>query len=292
MFLIIPKISKIIGFALITFALIHISTTNIFAETKKKSKSATTHRHTKKTKKRYRTIHNEEKAKSQAIELIRENSPEISEMVGVQPIMTDSSKLNDQSQQQEGEDLDELAKEDDVPVNFETIKSLWLNYVDGDDNTSNQDNFTSAGIKKSDIMSKIYNLLGTPYHYGGVSDKGIDCSAFVRKIYESTASILLPRTAHEQFTVGKIVKRADLQFGDIIFFHTRKCIFVSHVGIYLGDNLFAHSSSRYGVTISSLESTYYDKRFIGAKRITQKDIAHLTTNKNLDNDQNDSNNLE
>ncbi|MBK9248210.1 MAG: C40 family peptidase [Ignavibacteria bacterium] len=64
-----------------------------------------------------------------------------------------------------------------------------------------------------------------------------------------------------------------MQFGDVVFFHTRKRVYVSHVGIYLGDNLFAHASSRYGVTVSSLESDYYNKRLIGVKRLQQVDAA-------------------
>jgi cell wall-associated NlpC family hydrolase len=71
-----------------------------------------------------------------------------------------------------------------------------------------------------------------------------------------------------QYEEGKTVKREDLQFGDLIFFHTLKHTYVSHVGIYLGDNLFAHASSRYGVTVSSLESTYYGSRMIGARRFS------------------------
>jgi cell wall-associated NlpC family hydrolase len=72
------------------------------------------------------------------------------------------------------------------------------------------------------------------------------------------------------------VNRKDLQFGDLIFFHTRRHAYVSHVGIYLGDNLFAHASSKYGVTVSSLESTYYNNRFIGAKRITARDLDKMS----------------
>jgi cell wall-associated NlpC family hydrolase len=96
-------------------------------------------------------------------------------------------------------------------------------------------------------------------------------------IFESTSKVTLPRSAAQQSSVGKTVsKRSELQFGDLVFFNTRRRVAVGHVGIYLGDDLFAHSSSRYGVTISSLKSTYYGKRLIGARRLTEADMAQLT----------------
>ena len=58
----------------------------------------------------------------------------------------------------------------------------------------------------------------------------------------------------------------ELQFGDLVFFNTTGRS-PSHVGIYLEDDLFAHASVTYGVTISSLESTYYRKRLVGARRV-------------------------
>ena len=136
----------------------------------------------------------------------------------------------------------------------------------------------SAGVKKSEIMEIILSWFGTPYKFGGTSDNAIDCSAFVRTVYSTATEMQLPRTAREQFTVGKIVRnRKDLKFGDMVFFNTRKRVRVSHVGIYLGDNLFAHASSRSGVTVSSLVQDYYNKKFIGARRISYETVNQLST---------------
>lgn len=184
----------------------------------------------------------------------------------------DEAQLQELSQQ--GEDVKELEQEDNVSVDVNSFQKLWLSYMeqmDGDDS------YTVAGIEKKALMAQLLDWIGTRYHMGGTSRTGIDCSAFIQRVHLNAAGILLPRTASEQSTVGMRIKSiADLQFGDLIFFHTRKRVHVSHVGMYLGNNLFAHSSSRYGVTVSSLESTYYNARFLGGSRLTDQDVSVMT----------------
>ena len=132
------------------------------------------------------------------------------------------------------------------------------------------------GIKSSDDLSRMSiaerlllfakKMLHLPYKFGGNSFSGLDCSYFVKKVY-SMIGVDLPRSAREQFTLGTPVEKEDLQPGDLVFFRTY-ARFPSHVGIYLGDALFIHASTRSKkVTIDSLETPYYLKRFIGAKRI-------------------------
>ncbi len=109
-------------------------------------------------------------------------------------------------------------------------------------------------------------LVNIPYKFGGNSILGIDCSAYVKKVY-GLLGIELPRTAREQFQTGEAVDKDELSIGDLVFFRTYAS-FPSHVGIYLGNNLFIHASSRgKKVTIDSLETPYYLKRFIGGKRL-------------------------
>jgi cell wall-associated NlpC family hydrolase len=109
-------------------------------------------------------------------------------------------------------------------------------------------------------------LLDIPYRFGGNSLLGIDCSAYVQKVY-NVIGVSLPRSAREQFTEGDPVDKEELSIGDLVFFKTYAS-FPSHVGIYLGNSLFIHASSRSKkVTIDSLETPYYFKRFIGAKRV-------------------------
>jgi peptidoglycan DL-endopeptidase LytE len=109
-------------------------------------------------------------------------------------------------------------------------------------------------------------LLNIPYKFGGNSILGIDCSAYVKKVY-GFLGIDLPRTAREQFNSGEPIDKDQLSVGDLVFFRTYAS-FPSHVGIYIGNNLFIHASSKgRKVTISSLETPYFLKRFIGAKRL-------------------------
>lgn len=178
----------------------------------------------------------------------------------------------------EGEDLSELEEEDDVVVDMDAFRSLWLSYIDSDPNDPTSNETTDGGIARKAIMDEIMNWVGTTYVYGGTSKSGIDCSAFTRAVFAGAGDITLPRTAATQWNVGRPIRnRSEMKFGDLVFFHTRKEVYVSHIGIYLGDNLFAHASSRYGVTVSSLESTYYDTRLIGVRRLEHRDLAPLAT---------------
>jgi len=117
-------------------------------------------------------------------------------------------------------------------------------------------------------------MLHLPYKFGGNNFNGLDCSFFVKKVY-SMVGVDLPRSAREQFEVGMPISKDELKPGDLVFFRTY-AKFPSHVGIYLGDNLFIHASSRSKkVTIDSLEAPYYFSRFIGAKRILGIDKQSL-----------------
>jgi peptidoglycan endopeptidase LytE len=108
-------------------------------------------------------------------------------------------------------------------------------------------------------------FLGAPYRWGGVSLKGLDCSAFVKKIYE-LFDVTLPRTAREQAYVGTTVAREDMIEGDLVFFNTRRSF--GHVGIYIGNNEFVHASSGNRIVrIDNLNESYFNKRFVKAVRL-------------------------
>ncbi|MDD4357301.1 MAG: LysM peptidoglycan-binding domain-containing protein [Smithellaceae bacterium] len=108
-------------------------------------------------------------------------------------------------------------------------------------------------------------FLGVPYRMGGVTVQGIDCSAFVRKMYEFF-NINLPRTAREQAMIGVRVDRDKLEAGDLVFFRTKRPI--GHVGIYIGNNKFVHASYKArSVRIDSLEKPYFQQRFQRAVRV-------------------------
>jgi lipoprotein Spr len=127
---------------------------------------------------------------------------------------------------------------------------------------------TSGSFEQQKMMDAILAWLGTPYELGGETKSGIDCSAFSREIFKTSAGISLPRTTEQQMKLGTSVSQENLKFGDLIFFNTTGQN-PSHVGIYIGDDMFAHASVSFGVTLSSLYSSYYKKRYTEARKIIQ-----------------------
>src|SRR5471030_2171457 len=113
----------------------------------------------------------------------------------------------------------------------------------------------------------VYDWIGTPYHFGGTSKKGIDCSAFTKELYSQVFNMNIERNSRDIFSMVSPVKRYDLKEGDLVFFkiHSRR---ISHVGIYLGNNRFAHASSK-GVAISSLDDAYYSRYFYRGGRMLE-----------------------
>ena len=120
---------------------------------------------------------------------------------------------------------------------------------------------------------------GVPYLYGGDSRNGIDCSAFVQKLFAHVFHQIIPaRTAFEQYSSCEKIKRiSHLKEGDLVFFKTmrrrrirhhryRYYKFISHVGIYLANNKFVDASSSSGVTINDLDDAYWKDHFAGAGR--------------------------
>jgi cell wall-associated NlpC family hydrolase len=136
------------------------------------------------------------------------------------------------------------------------------------DSHENSSESIAAPLNKQKMMDVILSYLGTPYKYGGETKDGIDCSAFTGQVYDQSVHITLPRSTDAQINKGTPVSYDGLHFGDLLFFNTTGRN-PSHVGIYIGDGLFAHASEAFGVTISSLESLYYKKHYTEARRIIQ-----------------------
>ncbi|GEM_PF-305999 len=123
-------------------------------------------------------------------------------------------------------------------------------------------------LDQSKMMREISKYMGVSYVLGGASIDGMDCSGYTMTVYKNSMGRQLPRTSSEQSKLGAPVDLSNLKFGDLVFFNTTGES-ASHVGIYLGDDLFAHASVSLGVTISSLQSSYYEKRYEMARRIIQ-----------------------
>lgn len=121
-------------------------------------------------------------------------------------------------------------------------------------------------VTNINLFTVIDEWWATRYRYGGSTKKGIDCSAFTGTLYTQAFHISLTRTAREQYDqCEKINNRDELQEGDLVFFNTRGGI--SHVGVYLGNSYFVHSSVHDGVTISSLNDDYYNRKFVSGGRL-------------------------
>jgi cell wall-associated NlpC family hydrolase len=156
------------------------------------------------------------------------------------------------------------ARDQDVETASEQADSI----ISGKRSFRTEKNAAISNLDKAKMMREISKMMGVSYKLGGNDENGIDCSAYTMMVYKNSIGKPLPRSAAEQFKLGFPVEPQDLKFGDLVFFDTTGEP-GSHVGIYLGDNLFAHASVSLGVTISSLESTYYKNRYNGARRIIE-----------------------
>ena len=111
----------------------------------------------------------------------------------------------------------------------------------------------------------------------GRSRNGIDCSNFVSLIINEVLNINIPAGAATQATLFyKIAKQNNLQFGDLVFFSGRnkKAKRIGHVGIYIGNGLFAHSSTNKGVIYTHLSEGYYQERYRFGARIIQPNYVY------------------
>jgi murein DD-endopeptidase / murein LD-carboxypeptidase len=140
-----------------------------------------------------------------------------------------------------GSDSKSEARRDKVSSSKTVRKSTGNNYN------------ISLNEKQKSIIKEAEKWIGTPYCFGGDGNGCIDCSAYVKTVYSKSIGIELPRTAAEQYDALQIVKENDAQAGDLVFF--KKNSKITHVGIYLGNNEFIHSSSSRGVIKQELNNS-------------------------------------
>jgi len=120
------------------------------------------------------------------------------------------------------------------------------------------------------LYAFIDKWLNTPYKWGGTDEHGIDCSAFIQHLLNEVYNLKIPRTSIEQLFTDRVEPFSSSKYlseGDIIFFRTTQNKIVSHVGIYLRNNMFVNSSSSKGVSIASLDDPYWKQKFVVAGRV-------------------------
>ncbi|MFR0688702.1 C40 family peptidase [Enterobacterales bacterium AE_CKDN230030158-1A_HGKHYDSX7] len=121
-----------------------------------------------------------------------------------------------------------------------------------------------------DVLIRAIGLVGTPYRWGGnTPDGGFDCSGLIGYVYRDATGLMLPRSTREMITLrAPTVGRDSLQSGDLVFFATSGGRGVSHAGIYVGEGRFVHAPRTGGtVRLDSLDSAYWQKAFLEAKRV-------------------------
>lgn len=130
----------------------------------------------------------------------------------------------------------------------------------------------SVSSKTESLINEAMQLIGVRYRWNGdLPQSGLDASGFVRFVFRDKLGFLLPPKSSQMSKVGKPITREELQPGDLVFFNTMRLTF-SHVGIYVGDNKFIHSPAKGStVRVDDLASTYWDKRFDGARRLDGSD---------------------
>lgn len=121
-----------------------------------------------------------------------------------------------------------------------------------------------------DLLLSAMSLIGVKYTWGGnTPEAGLDCSGFIKYVFQNSMNITLPRTALGMSQTGQNVDKSELKPGDLVFFNTLGRTF-SHVGIYLGDNRFIHSPRKgRNIEVANMNLSYWQSRFNGARRIAE-----------------------
>lgn len=130
-------------------------------------------------------------------------------------------------------------------------------------------NNVSSNAAINNIVGDAYKYLGYKYVYASASPSvGFDCSGLVYYLYKTHAGVTLNRSSRDQASNGYAVSRDNLKPGDLLFFSTFGGNRITHVGLYVGDGKMIHASTpKEGVIITDINSNYYVKNFMAARRV-------------------------
>ena len=175
-----------------------------------------------------------------------------------------------------------LVADDDNNVGY--VKAEYINLKNGEkpsnteaDNTTDPDyeyekNYQNNGpVDCRELVEYSKQYIGTPYVWGGTDlTAGVDCSGFIYSVYNHFG-VKLNRTSRDMYTEGITVSKSELAPGDLLFFNTGGDSVISHVGMYIGNGEYIHSTNGAGngVVISDLSDNYSTSNYVGAKRILE-----------------------
>ena len=159
-----------------------------------------------------------------------------------------------------------IAKYEPIITPSEYKKLILSDDKEEKTNITASSNTIEAPIKKQAFTDFYNEWKNVKYKMGGVSKTGIDCSAFTQKIYKDKFGIELSRSTKTQVNEGIEVAKSELQPGDLVFFKTGKTD--RHVGVYVGNNKFLHSSIK-GVQYTKLDKPFYKKNYWTSRRIIE-----------------------
>lgn len=150
----------------------------------------------------------------------------------------------------------EILSDEESPTQTQEPKQL--------EKPESSSSYSESSSDKMDAF--IDDWYGTPHRMGGMTKKGVDCSGFVIIAYrEVLGKEFKGRRAEDLFGEMQALSIDDLEYGDLVFFKIRGRR-IDHVGIYLDDLKFVHTSSSRGVMVSSLTNVYWQKRFFKGGR--------------------------
>ena len=154
-----------------------------------------------------------------------------------------------------------------VETTSRSSNSLTENNEENNVEVQKEETTTESNKSADAIVAYAKTFQGYPYVYGSNGPSSFDCSGFVQYVYKHFG-YSLSRSSKTQANDGVAVSKSNLQPGDILIFKNTAKTEIGHVGIYIGGDNFIHAANpSQGVTITSLSSSYYSKRYVGARRV-------------------------
>ncbi|WP_192800120.1 C40 family peptidase [Priestia endophytica] len=124
---------------------------------------------------------------------------------------------------------------------------------------------------ESPLLKEAMKYIGVDYSSNGKTpEEGFNSARFVQYVFEQALHLKIPDNSSEQWSLGENISKENLQPGDVLFFKNADTGDITTTAFYVGKGRMIYSSSTKGITIIDFEdSSYWNSRFYGAKRITE-----------------------